>query len=309
MMSGLSSWRGRCDAESASHRVPQPCRLVFVPYDGRLANDRGVVWPAGCVTLSCVFSASEREALRARLEAFARIDERVSAAAVLGSAARGEVDAWSDIDLAVRLVPGTELELVADAWTARVAETEQVVDHLDIRASGALYRVLLLTSSLQVDLSFWPHDQPLAGGSPVVVLFGDVPVSPMGPAAGLHESRSAVRMGWLYALHVRSALGRGRCWQALWMLESIRDVVVGLYCRRLDLPPSEGRGVDRLPGDLLDGLVRSHPDRVEPEALSTSFEVLVGLLLEEAERHGVQMSADLTRVVVELTRQEKESTW
>ncbi len=199
--------------------------------------------------------------------------------------------------------------MVANGWTAHVGETEQVVDHLDIRASGALYRVLLLASSLQVDLSFWPHDQPLAGGTPVAVLFGEVPVSPIKPAAGLDESVSAVRMGWLYGLHVRSALGRGRWWQALWMLESIREVLVGLYCRRLDLPSSEGRGVDRLPADLLDGLARGHSSGVEPHQLSTSFEVLVGLLLEEAERHGVQLSADLTRVVVELTHREDGPTW
>lgn len=124
----------------------------------------------------------------------AKADECVAAAASLGSAARGELDRWSDIDLALRLIPGVETDGVADAWTARVAQTEQVVDHLDIRASGALYRVLLLASSLQIDLSFWPHDQPLGGGLPVVVLFGEVPVAAAEPTGGLDESRSL--SGW-----------------------------------------------------------------------------------------------------------------
>ena len=189
------------------------------------------------MTLSSVFSVKEREALRTRLARFAEADEQISAAALLGSAARDELDQWSDIDLALRLVPDAEPELVADVWAARVADTEQVVDQLDIRASGALYRVLLLASSLQVDLSFWPHERPLTGGAPVAVLFGEVPVAPVEPVDGLDESRSAVRMGWLFALHVRSALGRGRCWQAVGMLESIRNVLVGLYCRLgLDRP-------------------------------------------------------------------------
>ena len=254
------------------------------------------------MTLSGVFSVADREALRARLVRFAEADERVSAAASLGSAARGELDRWSDIDLALRLVPGAEADAVADAWTSYVMQAEQVVDNLDIRASGALYRVLLLASSLQVDLSFWPHDQALAGGAPVEVLFGEVPVAPTEPAHGPDESRSAVRMGWLYALHVRAALGRGRWWQASWMLESFRDVVVALYCRRFDLPASEGRGVDRLPAALLDGLAHSHPSGVEPDQLWASLDVLVGLLLEEAERHGVQVSDDLAGVLVELAR-------
>lgn len=270
----------------------------------RRAQDRDLWGAEGtwCVTLSGVFDVADREALRARLVQFAEADGRVSAAASLGSAARGELDRWSDIDLALRLVPGSEADVVADGWTSYVAETEQVVDHLDVRASGALYRVLLLASSLQVDLSFWPHDQPLADGAPVAVLFGEVPVAPAEPADEPDTARSGVRMGWLYALHARSALGRGRCWQALWMLESIRNVVVGLYCRRLDLPPSEGRGVDRLPPALLDGLARSHPSSVQPDQLWATFAILVGLLLEEAERHTVQVSDDLARVIVELAR-------
>lgn len=139
------------------------------------------------------------------------------------------------------------------------------------------------------------------------MLFGEFPRNPVVAAVGeLDRSRSAVRMGWLYALHLRSALGRGRWWQALWMLQSVRDVVVGLYCQRLDLPQAEGRGVDRLPADLLDGLVRTHPSRVELEPLSACFEVVARLLLDEAERHGVQVSADLAGVLGELTRREQD---
>ena len=249
-----------------------------------------------------MFGVDEREALQARLVRLAEVDQQVAAAALLGSAARSASDRWSDIDLALRLVPGARPDAVADEWTARVADTEQVVDHLDVRASGALYRVLLLASSLQVDLSFWPHDQPLAGGAPVAVLFGEVPVAAVEPAAGADEARRALQMGWLYALHTRSALGRGRPWQALWMLESMRELVVGSYCRRLGVPAAEGRGVDGLPPDLLAGLARGHPAGVEPDALWAGFEVLVGLLLEEVERQGVAVSVDLARVVVELAR-------
>lgn len=260
------------------------------------------------MTLLDMFGEAEREALRTRLTGLAQDDQQIVAAALLGSAARGELDRWSDIDLALRLGPGVELDEVVGTWTARVAQIEPVVDHLDIRASGALYRVLLLASSLQVDLSFWPHNQPIAGGAPVAVLFGEMPVALVGNAGGLERSQQAVRMGWLYALHVRSALGRGRRWQALRMLQSIRDVVVDLYCQRLGLPVGEGRGVDRLPAVLLDGVAQTYPSKVEPEQLSTSFHGLTGLLLEEAELHDVQMSADLTSVIVELARQEHEPT-
>lgn len=250
-----------------------------------------------------MFDVKAREALRERLVLAAERDDRIAGAALLGSVARGEEDRWSDIDLALRLVSTAELEMVADAWTALVAETDQIVDHLDIRASGALYRVLLLGSSLQIDLSFWPQDQPLADGAPVQVLFGEVPVGPAvppRPADDGRDSMAAVRMGWLYALHARSALGRGRVWQALWMLESIRNVVVELYCSRLDLPAWEGRGVDGLPAELLAGLTSSVPVLVELDTLWASLKALVVLLLSEAGRQGLPVSTDLARVVTEL---------
>nr|WP_269778623.1 nucleotidyltransferase domain-containing protein [Microlunatus antarcticus] len=250
-----------------------------------------------------------------RLVAAARSDQLVVGAALLGSAARGEEDRWSDIDLALRLAPGADVVQTADRWTGRVAETELVVDHLDLRASGALYRVLLLGSTLQVDLSFWPHDQTLAFGAPVEVLFGELPVevlfgelpvevSAVGSTEVDGDAMAAFRMGWLYALHARSALGRGRVWQALWMLNSLRDVVVGLYCRRLGLPVGEGRGVDRLPSELLPALAASLPVGVEARSLQRSFKELIGLLLAEAERQHLPGSLDLTRVISRLARVE-----
>ena len=65
-------------------------------------------------------------------------------------------------------------------------------------------------------------------------------------------------------------------------------------------PPGEGRGVDRLPAELLAGLAGSLPASIEPDRLSASFEVLMGLLLEEAELQGVEISVGLAGVVTEL---------
>jgi predicted nucleotidyltransferase len=246
-----------------------------------------------------VFAVVDRETLRERLIEAGRVDPRVSAVALLGSAARGEEDRWSDIDLALRLEPGTDPAGVADAWTLLVAETEPVVDQLDIRAAGAFYRVLLLSSTLQVDLSFWPHDQTLAGGAPVKVLLGEVEVAPVAPADD-DESVRDVRMAWLYALHVRAALRRGRAWQALWMLEGIRNLLVGLYCRRLGLPENEGRGVDRLPPPILVGLASTVPVNVDTTCVSRCFASCVELLVAEVACQGLPVAAGLGRVLDEL---------
>jgi hypothetical protein len=57
-------------------------------------------------------------------------------------------------------------------------------------------------------------------------------------------------MGWLYALHARSSIARGRALQALYMINGIRDQAVSLACLRHGLPPDQGRGADDLPGNV-----------------------------------------------------------
>ena len=57
-----------------------------------------------------VFTPEERTRLRDALVARARADERITGAALTGSASRGAEDRWSDIDLALGwrrvLMPG-----------------------------------------------------------------------------------------------------------------------------------------------------------------------------------------------------------
>lgn len=143
-----------------------------------------------------MFNVADREKLRARLVEVARDHRDIEAAALLGSAARGQEDRWSDIDLALGLAPGVDPHAAAESWTAVVEQTEPVVDHLDIEASGGLYRVLLLASTLQVDLSFWPHGHLPAGDSSVQVLFGDT-ATPTAPALAEEDLSSRVRMSWV----------------------------------------------------------------------------------------------------------------
>jgi len=96
-----------------------------------------------------MFSARERDDLRDRLIAAARDDDRITAAAVVGSSACDAEDAWSDIDLALRLSDGLEPDDVAGDWTTRMYESAGAVDHLDVWSGTTLFRVFLLASTLQ----------------------------------------------------------------------------------------------------------------------------------------------------------------
>jgi len=75
-----------------------------------------------------VFSQGERRDLRECLVAAARADERIGAAAVVGSAATDREDEWSDIEaMLVRGLRRSELSTAfATAITALIDEAEQI---------------------------------------------------------------------------------------------------------------------------------------------------------------------------------------
>lgn len=225
-----------------------------------------------------MFSELERSDLRDQLIAAARTDPHVDAVALVGSAASDREDEWSDIDLALRLAPQLSPVDIVDEWTARLYDDHEAVSHLDIWSGPTLFRVFLLASSLQVDLSFWPADVFAESGGPFRLVFGDAhePVAPSPRAPG-----PAIGMAWLYALHARSSIARGRSLQALYMLNGMRDQVVSLACLRFNLPPDQGRGVDRLPDDLKQVLTETVVHHLERSELSRSFGRLTEVLLVE----------------------------
>ncbi len=247
----------------------------------------------------CVFSTRERDDLRDRLIAAARDDERVIAAAIVGSCARDAEDAWSDIDLALRLSDGPEPEDVVGDWTTRMYESADAVDHLDVWSGTTLFRVFLLESSLQVDLSFWSAETFAASGSSFRIVFGEAndPQPPRVSAPG-----ALVGMGWLYALHARSSIARGRALQALYMINGIRDQVVALACLRYDLPAHEGRGVDDLPADLRLRIAETLVRELDAGELRRAFAAAVSALLEQVQEIDPDRERRLREVVQALTR-------
>lgn len=226
--------------------------------------------------MTVVFTVADRDRVLAGLTRAARDDQQVIAAAALGSTATHETDAWSDIDLALRVAPDAPYDGVIESWTRRMYALG-AVDHHDVRA-GALYRVFLMNSSLQVDLSFWQDADFAAHGSRFRLLFGEAnDPRPETPS----DANTTVGLAWLYALHLRSSIARRRNHQALYMLNGLRDQVVTLACIRHDLPVSQGRGVDRLPSDLLTHIGRTVPPTFAGPDLLSAFDQAVELLIAE----------------------------
>src|ERR1700733_3076351 len=142
-----------------------------------------------------MFTEPSRDRLREGLISAARADDRIVAAAVVGSGAFDRTDRWSDIDLALRLAQACDLGLVVEAWTAEMYSRHGALDHLDVWLGKALYRVFLLATTLQVDLSFWPYETFAATGDAFRLVFGEANQPQVPDDADTH---TLVAWGWLY---------------------------------------------------------------------------------------------------------------
>jgi predicted nucleotidyltransferase len=246
-----------------------------------------------------MFTTANREALRDSLVAAAQADADVAAAALVGSGATGSEDEWSDIDLVLRVAAERQPAEVAARWTDAMYGTHGAAHHLDVVADGVLYRVFLLAGSLQVDVSFWPYERFRETQQGFQLLFGDT-----NPPAHLPspEPEHLIGMAWLHALHARSAIARGRRWQAVSMLDGVREQLVSLACLRHGLNPHQGRGVDGLPAAELDALARVRASAIGAAELRAAHDAAVRAIGEEAARHDPDLAGRLTEVFEELRR-------
>lgn len=209
-----------------------------------------------------MFTIPERTRVRDALVGSAREDPRITGAAITGSGAVGQEDEWSDVDLALCLGPDTPVQDVVADWTRTLYDRHGAVHHVDVRRGDTLFRVFLLPSTLQVDVAFWAADEFGPTAPTFRLLFGTAAEHPQ-PVPP--EAAELVGIAWLYALHARSSIERGRGWQAEYMISGVRDHVLALQCLRHGVPTEQGRGVDRVPAEvtapLAETLVRSLDDR------------------------------------------------
>lgn len=242
-------------------------------------------------SIADVFTFEDRARVRAELLDYAATDEDISAAALVGSAATGEEDAWSDIDLALRLTTPANVTDVANRWTEHLRQDHDARHHLDIQADGILYRVFLLSNSLQVDISYWPDEDFRATQPGFALVFGEAnpPTASADP-----DVDHLIGMGWLYALHARSAIARRRVWQSIMMLDDSRDMVIALACVRHAETAHHGRGVDRLPATFLRSLERARARSLETQELTRSLSAMLDLLHHEATRLRPHVASQLS---------------
>ena len=240
-----------------------------------------------------LFTPDDRERLRSALLAEIGADARITGAAMTGSASLGKEDRWSDIDLAFGIA--SDLAGVLQDCTARMYAVHGALHHVDVLRESTTYRVFLLANTLQVDLAFAPAADFRARAPSFKLVKGTAAPADHRPPP---TAEFLIGMAWLYALHARSSIARGRFWQAEYMISGVRDHVLALACLRHGLPTAEGRGFDQLPDrDTFRGaLVQS----LERDELQRAFRFAMEALLRESERADADLTSRLRAALIEI---------
>lgn len=229
-----------------------------------------------------MFTPEERDQVRDHVMELARADDRIVAAALVGSLAGDGGDALSDVDLTFAVTEDAPIVEILDEWTAKLAERFDAVHLVDMPVGPILYRVFLLPKCLQLDVSMTPASEFRATSERFKLLFGeaDQTVKPFAPPSDL------LGYALLYARHARVNTDRGRFWEAEYYATGFRNYLLSLACAQRDLPARYGKGVDDLPRDVLDlyepAIVRS----LDRDELSRALEAGVAALLRERARDG-----------------------
>lgn len=109
-------------------------------------------------------------------------------------------------------------------------------------------------------------------------------------------------MAWLYALHVRSSVARGRIWQAEYMLNEMRSNVIALACLWHGLRVRDARGVDELPRDVTARLERTLLTSFDLSEIKRAFAETTATLLEIMPRVDADLSHCLSEPLNALVR-------
>lgn len=244
-----------------------------------------------------MYSEQEREQIRAAILERARNDARLTAAAITGSAAGGTLDAWSDVDLAFAVRGGVAMSTVLVDWTAYLRETHGAQAHVDVQAGAWVYRVFLLANTLQVDLAFVTETEFRAMAPTFRLVFGEAREAGAFP---LPSAEQLIGFGWLYALHARSCIARGKWWQAEYMVSALRDTGLSLACLRHGLAVMHGRGFDLLPEEVKARFGDALVSRLDGEALSRAFGAAMDAFLAEVQVADAELAGRIAPVLRQL---------
>ena len=241
-----------------------------------------------------MFTAAERDRVRALVLSVAETDDDVVAAAITGSHASGSEDEWSDVDLAFAVRGALEPALAR--WTDHLYRDLGALHHWDLASGSSVYRVFLLPNCLEIDIAFTPEADFAPRGPAWRTVFGEA-----GELAeqAAPDVNGLVGLAWHHVLHARAAIERGKPWQAEHWISAVRDHVLSLACVRLGYPARYGKGADLLPAAVLRPLEVTLPSSLAEAELRRTLAAVSGALLDELKRTDASLAERLRPVLAE----------
>ncbi|MEN9562422.1 MAG: hypothetical protein RIR73_666, partial [Chloroflexota bacterium] len=194
-----------------------------------------------------MFSIKDRNLLHEHVLQLAKSDTRIVAGAIVGSLALSDGDRWSDIDLTFSVADEYSIFDVLEDWTSNIEKEFNVTKLFDLPSGTSIYRVFLLPSCLQFDLSFTPASSFGATGPKFKLLFGKSVEKPF-PNPPIAQTLFGYAVH--HALRARFCIERGRYWQAEYWISETRNYALHLACLRRNLVPYQGRSFDDLPSEI-----------------------------------------------------------
>jgi hypothetical protein len=110
-----------------------------------------------------------------------------------------------------------------------------------------------------------------------------------------------IGMAWLYALHARSSIARGRLWQAEYMISGVRDHALALACIRHGVSSVHGRGLDLLPKDVSGAFESSLIGKLEIAEMLRAFQAVIQCLTIEIRYADNTLAVRLEKALQEMT--------
>lgn len=245
-----------------------------------------------------MFTSEQRDQVRHRILELAKTDPRVTGGAFIGSMAFGDGDKWSDIDITFGISNDISLEAVLHDWTHIIDHEYNVLDHFDLHSGSSIYRVLLLQTGLEVDVSVTPEEDFGPRGPHFQTIFGTINNQKLQDTPQ-PDAPSLIGLCWHHVLHARSSIERNKPWQAEYWISAVRDYTLALACLRFGENPNYARGVDRLPPIVTNALSNALVRSLDEQELRRALTAATMCLISELEEQDPQLCARLSPLLQE----------
>jgi hypothetical protein len=251
-----------------------------------------------------MFTEQERSATLERTLALAREDPRIEAAVLTGSLGAGRADRWSDIDLDLIVADTESGEAVAADWVARAYAELSIVHHYETAFGSTLVRGLFLGNGLLLDLAFTPGAE-FSAWAAVMVAFdrvGRVTKAAANPTSWSEkpDTSAEAAFAWHDILHARTAIERGRPWQAVYFVQRVRNRTLALAAVRRGLDADDFKEVDGLPDEATSDAEASLVGDLRPDTLRRALASAAGAFLHELRQAEPALASRIHAPVLEI---------